>query len=454
MNMTILERAWLSLVVDFRDKPCVVIGGGPVAARKLRRLVMAGARITLVAPRLAPAMAALLEGSDIVFYQRNFQRDDLDGAQLIIAATDDAAVNASIAGDALARGIPVNVATPGALSTALLPQPIHRAPLQITIAGGGASPALTRHLSRQLEAIIPHAYGELAALLAEYRDDIRAHFPDALERRRFYDAIIEGPVAEQVFAGDMARARQTMNDALSEACIPLQIVPSVAANTTSDFTKSHFGDDERDSLYRIISARRDMRHFIAGTCIDNATLARLLGATHQAPSVGLMQPWRFIRITDTTLRARIAAHVAEERAVTAAALGERAAEFLRLKVEGISECAELLVVALAPDDGSVFGRRTMPDDMAMCSAACAIQNLWLAARAENLGMGWVSMFDPATLAALLRMPEGAKPIAILCLGPVQSFYPQPMLTAERWRSERPLQEFVFHDSWGEDSASH
>lgn len=203
----------------------------------------------------------------------------------------------------------------------------------------------------------------------------------------------------------------------------------------------HFDPDERAAVYRVIGERRDMRHF-AGGAVDPAVLRRLLEAAHAAPSVGLMQPWRFLQVVDADLRARIGALVAEERDRTAAAMGERAAEFLRLKVEGIADCAELLVVALGPDrDRHVFGRRTMPQ-MDLASVACAIQNLWLAARAENLGMGWVSMFEPDALARLLGLPEGADPVAILCLGPVERFYDRPMLAEERWAEPRPLDELL------------
>ena len=202
-----------------------------------------------------------------------------------------------------------------------------------------------------------------------------------------------------------------------------------------------FDHAEREAVYRVIAERRDMRHF-AGGSVDEAVLRRLLEAAHAAPRVGLMQPWRFLRIVDGKLRAGIAALVAEERDRTAEAMGERAAEFLRLKVEGIADCAELLVVALGDDRGAhVFGRRTMPQ-MDLASVACAIENLWLAARAENLGMGWVSMFDPAALSALLDLPDGADPVAVLCLGPVERFYDRPMLIEERWARARPLDELL------------
>lgn len=208
-----------------------------------------------------------------------------------------------------------------------------------------------------------------------------------------------------------------------------------------------FSDAERETLYRIMRARRDMRHFLPDTRVDAAVLQRLLQAAHSAPSVGLMQPWRFIRVSDAMLRERIVELVEIERRNTALAMGERAAEFLKVKIEGLRDCAELLAVVQAPDDGTLFGRRTLPQEMALCSTACAIQNLWLAARAENLGMGWVSFFDPVQLAVLLGCPEGAKPIALLCLGPVAEFYKEPMLESTGWRAAKPLHEFVFDNYW-------
>lgn len=208
-----------------------------------------------------------------------------------------------------------------------------------------------------------------------------------------------------------------------------------------------FSPEERAAVYRAIAERRDMRHFAGGE-VAPELLARLLEAAHQAPSVGLMQPWRFIRITTRDLRERIGTLVEQERLRTAEALGERSIEFMRLKVEGIHECAELLVAALMDGrDAHVFGRRTLPE-MDLASLACAIQNLWLAARAEGLGMGWVSLFEPQALAELLGMPTGARPAAILCLGPVHDFYPAPMLELEGWTHGRPLAELLYEDQWG------
>ena len=208
-----------------------------------------------------------------------------------------------------------------------------------------------------------------------------------------------------------------------------------------------FSADERAAVYRAIAERRDMRHFSGGT-VAPELLARLLGAAHQAPSVGLMQPWRFIRITDRALRSQIKAQVEQERLRTAEAMGERADDFMKLKVEGIDDCAEVLVAALMDDrEKHIFGRRTLPE-MDLASLSCAIQNLWLAARAEGLGMGWVSLFEPQALADLLNMPAGAKPLAVLCLGPVSEFYPAPMLVMEGWTQERPLSEMLYENQWG------
>ena len=189
-----------------------------------------------------------------------------------------------------------------------------------------------------------------------------------------------------------------------------------------------------------------MRHFSGGAVLDEQ-LQRLLLAAHHAPSVGLMQPWRFIRIRSPGVRAALHALVEQERVLTAQAMGERQDEFMKLKVQGVLDAAEVLVVALPPGrEQHIFGRRTMPE-MDLASAACAIQNLWLAARAEGLGMGWVSIFDPGQLAQLMNMPEGSKPIAILCLGPVDAFYEQPMLQAEKWAQRAELADMLFDDSW-------
>ena len=212
-----------------------------------------------------------------------------------------------------------------------------------------------------------------------------------------------------------------------------------------------FEAHEAAAVYRAIHERRDMRHF-AGGQVAPEVLRRLLDAAHHAPSVGFMQPWRFIRIRGQALRQQLHRVVEHERVLTARALGEREDEFMCLKVQGLLDAAELLAVTLADGrEKHVFGRRTLPQ-MDLASAACAIQNLWLAARAEGLGMGWVSLFDPAEVAALLGLPAGAEPIALLCLGPVHDFYEEPMLQKERWAQRAPLSSTVFDDRWGATSS--
>lgn len=208
-----------------------------------------------------------------------------------------------------------------------------------------------------------------------------------------------------------------------------------------------YSESERAAVYKVIAERRDMRHF-AGGSIDEETLRRLLEAAHMAPSVGLMQPWRFVRILDAGLRLQVHEHVETERRATAEAIGERADEFMRLKVQGILDCSEVLVVAVGDErDQHIFGRRTMPY-MDLASVACAIQNLWLAARAEGLGMGWVSMFEPDLIRDLVGLPDGAEPVGVLCLGPVHEFYDRPMLELQRWANPRPLEELLRVDRWG------
>jgi len=209
-----------------------------------------------------------------------------------------------------------------------------------------------------------------------------------------------------------------------------------------------FSSSEIEAIYRAIYERRDMRHFLPDP-VDEAVMQRLLAAAHHGPSVGFMQPWRFIRITDPDLRKQIHGLVEEERVCTAEALNERKDEFMKLKVEGVLDCGELLVTALMPKrENYVFGRRTMPE-MDLASAACAIQNLWLAARAEGLGVGWVSIFSPPKLAELLNMPEGSQPIAILCIGHVEKFYDEPMLQKENWAQRAQLKDYVMENGWKE-----
>lgn len=208
-----------------------------------------------------------------------------------------------------------------------------------------------------------------------------------------------------------------------------------------------FSTEEIAAVYKVIRERRDMRHFDDAP-LEEGQLERFIRAAHMAPSVGFMQPWRFLRISDPNLRKAIQEHVEEERIATADALGERSSEFMRIKVEGILSCAEVLIVGLTDyREKYIFGRRTMPE-MDLASASCAIQNMWLAARAEGIGLGWVSLFDPARLREICHMPVGSQPIAILCLGHVKEFYPAPMLEMEAWDKRKAISDIVYENVWG------
>lgn len=217
-----------------------------------------------------------------------------------------------------------------------------------------------------------------------------------------------------------------------------------------------FSDAEIAALWRALRERRDMRHFIPSTeaePLPDGLVERLVLAAHLAPSVGYMQPWRFIRIASPDLRARLHEQVEAERLRTAAVLPSRNEEFLTVKIEGIRECAELLVVTLMPDrERHIVGRRTLPE-MDVASVGCAIQNMWLAARAEGIGLGWVSFFEPQALAELLGLPDGAHPLGILCIGRVPAFYPRPMFEDAGWGRRLDLKDVLFEDRWPEGAAS-
>lgn len=213
-----------------------------------------------------------------------------------------------------------------------------------------------------------------------------------------------------------------------------------------------FDPAAKEGVYKAIFERRDMRHF-RNDPINEELIERLLRAAHSAPSVGLMQPWRIVRVQRPDVRGLLHQVVERERVKTAEAMGERSDEFMQLKVQGILDCGEVWVVTLMEQrERHVFGRRTLPD-MDLASASCAIQNIWLAARAEGLGMGWVSIFDPQDVSDVLSIPEGAEPIGILCLGHVDEFYDQPMLVKEGWATRGNLADYVMCDTWEPDKAA-
>jgi len=199
-------------------------------------------------------------------------------------------------------------------------------------------------------------------------------------------------------------------------------------------------------VYEVISRRRDVRAEFTGEPIDPEVLRRVLAAAHAAPSVGMSQPWDFVLVRDPDTRAEFHQHVHGERATYAATLtGERAATFDRIKIDGILESTLSVVVTYDPDRGSptVLGRHAIAD-AGLYSVCLAIQNLWLAATAEGLGVGWVSFYREDYLRELLGIPSTVRPVAWLCLGPVERLQEVPDLERHGWRSRLPLEEVV-HD---------
>ncbi|MFO1140289.1 MAG: 5,6-dimethylbenzimidazole synthase [Paracoccus sp. (in: a-proteobacteria)] len=210
-----------------------------------------------------------------------------------------------------------------------------------------------------------------------------------------------------------------------------------------------FSDAERAAVYRAIFQRRDVRGQFLPDPIGDEVLARLLQAAHAAPSVGLMQPWNFILIRSPEVRAEIRAAFAqandEARAMFPA---ERQALYSELKLEGITESPlNLCITCDRARGGAVVLGRTHDRDTDLYSTVCAVQNLWLAARAEGIGVGWVSIFRDADLRRILRLPDHVVPVAYLCLGHVRELYDQPELQARGWAARKPLEEMIFFDAW-------
>lgn len=206
---------FLPIFLNIRDEPCLVVGGGDVAARKCRLLARAGARVTVLAPALSAAFDADLAAARITHRQGSFEDEDLAGYAVVIAATSDQAVNRAVAAAARARRIPVNVVDQPALCSFILPSIVERAPLIVAVSSGGAAPVLARLLRARLESLIPAGYGRLAALAGAFRERVKARVAPR-ERRRFWERALEGPVAELVFSGRESEARKALETALED----------------------------------------------------------------------------------------------------------------------------------------------------------------------------------------------------------------------------------------------
>ena len=211
-----------------------------------------------------------------------------------------------------------------------------------------------------------------------------------------------------------------------------------------------FSDSDRAAVYRAIRERRDIRRQFTGEPLSAETLRRMLEAAHLAPSVGLSQPWDFIVVRDAATRHSIQRLVQEERAAFAGMLGDdRASLFREIKIEGIVESSLNICVTCDCTRGGrhVLGRHAIPETAAY-STCLAIANFWLAARAEGIGVGWVSFYRKDDLRRILALPLHLDPIAYLCVGPVTEFPPLPDLEAHGWEHRRRLRSHVFDEQWG------
>ena len=207
---------FLPVFLDIRERPCLVVGGGPVAARKVALLTRAGGQVTVVAPALCDELQRRLDDGAIRHLARQFEDPDLDASVLVIAATDDQAINRRVSELARARNLPVNVVDQPELCSFIMPSIIDRSPVQVAVSTGGASPVLARLLRARLESYVPAAYGRLAKLVESFRDQVKRRFAPE-QRRQFWENVLQGEVAEALFAGRDQLARELLQKAVDES---------------------------------------------------------------------------------------------------------------------------------------------------------------------------------------------------------------------------------------------
>jgi len=208
---------YLPIFLKVEDGPCLVVGGGKIAARKVALLNRAGARITVVSPSICEEVKSLLGEGSVTYTEREFMESDLDSMILAIAATDNEAVNRSVSEAAKRCRIPVNVVDSPDLCSFIMPSIVDRSPVQVAVSTGGASPVLARLLRARLESFIPAAYGRLAQLVNEYRHEVKQRFSNTDQRRYFWEDVLQGRIAELLFAGHEDKARVAIKEAIDDA---------------------------------------------------------------------------------------------------------------------------------------------------------------------------------------------------------------------------------------------
>ncbi len=207
---------YLPIFLDVKTRLCIVVGGGEIASRKAALLQNAGAQIRVISPELEVSLSELKTQGAIEHEAREYQQGDLAGARLVIAATDSAVVNQQVSEEAQAHGIPVNVVDQPELCSFIMPSIIDRSPVIAAVSTSGASPVLARLIRGRLESLIPSGYGRLAELASSFRDRVKARFTNPTDRRRFWEEVLQGGVAERVFSGHHEEANRLMEQALAE----------------------------------------------------------------------------------------------------------------------------------------------------------------------------------------------------------------------------------------------
>ncbi|HEU4707790.1 MAG TPA: siroheme synthase CysG [Methylophilaceae bacterium] len=208
--------------LKLEGRPCAVVGGGEVASRKVTLLLKAGADVTVISPELCTALAPLVEQGRLRHVHARFEAGQLDSAALVIAATDDAAVNGAVAEAAKQRNVPVNVVDAPELCTFIMPSIVDRSPIVIAVSSGGVAPVLARLVRARIETLIPASYGRLAALAADFRERVKQRFATTQQRRIFWEEVFQGPIAEQVMSGQEAAARRHLEATLQSDAAELQ----------------------------------------------------------------------------------------------------------------------------------------------------------------------------------------------------------------------------------------
>ncbi len=208
---------YFPVFLDIKNKPCLVVGAGNIAARKIELLLKAEASVKVIGREIGQAVVELQKEHSIQCETREFVDSDLDQINLVIAATDDREQNERISRLAQSMQIPVNVVDNPDLCSFITPSMIDRDPVQIAISTSGSSPVLARHIRTKLEGSIPSSYGELAALFSRHRDSVKIAFPDVEERRRFWETVLDGPIAEYAFSGRLDKAEKSLKKLVADS---------------------------------------------------------------------------------------------------------------------------------------------------------------------------------------------------------------------------------------------